>query len=301
MAVSSTYYYSIFYRTEHEVSTLYIFEIDASSRILHSLVFVEAQRQMAGLMDRLGRHAFAPASVMNKLSTHMIAGSGFGQYMDWSDTKLLPGESLGQARDRKKVTTLASVVETFGEHLLPMIIFPAWLLKALPSPTMNIVGNGKEKFEMLVRAMVQKIRDDSQKESIAGSGVSRKSDLLSNLVTAPPSNSGGTFSEKDIIGNVFALAFAAEETTSSALQVGLILLAMHTDIQVALQKEVDEFCANKPIDELMDYKTEWPKMRNLMAFMVCYTTFTNCFTKYAKPICSSKPNVPTPASQLSPN
>jgi cytochrome P450 len=223
---------------------------------------------MAGLIDRLGGHAFAPASVMTKLSTHMIAGSGFGQYMDWSGTNLLPGDS--QAHERGKATTLASVVEAFGEHLLPMLVFPAWLLKCLPSPTMNIVGNSKAKFETLVTEMVQKIRDDSQKEKDAGPGAARKSDLLSNLVNAPPSVSGDTFSEQDIIGNVFALAFAAEETTSSALQTGLILLAIHTDIQEALQAEVDAICVNKGDDEPMDYKTDWPKMRNLMAFMVCY-------------------------------
>src|SRR5450759_4731361 len=120
---------------------------------------------MIGLIDILGKYPFAPASVMNKLSTHMIAGSGFGQYMDWSGTNLLPGKSKGpQTHDRGKATTLASVVETFGEHLLPMLVFPAWLLKCLPSPTMNVVGNSKEKFETLVRAMIQKIRDDSQNE-----------------------------------------------------------------------------------------------------------------------------------------
>lgn len=213
---------------------------------------------------------------MNKLSTHMIAGSGFGQYMDWSGTNLLPGGSKGpRVHDRDKATTLASVVETFGEHLLPMIVFPAWLLKCLPWPTMNVVGNSKEKFQMLVRAMILKIRDDSQKEKNAGPGAARKSDLLSNLVNAPPSVAGGTFSEQDIIGNVFALSFAAEETTSSALQTGLILLAIHTDFQEALQAEVDAICANKAVDELMDYKTDWYKMRNLMAFMVCCAMSTN--------------------------
>jgi cytochrome P450 len=231
---------------------------------------------MVSLIDRLGGHAFAPATVMSKLSTHMIAGSGFGQYMDWSDTNLLPGESKSpQAHKRGKATTLASVVEAFGEHLLPMLVFPAWLLKCLPSPTMNVVGNSKAKFETLVKTMVQKIRDDSQKEKDAGPGSARKSDLLSNLVNAPPSVSGGTFSEQEIIGNVFALAFAAEETTSSALQTGLILLAIHTDIQKALQAEVDAICVNKTDDEPMDYKTDWPKMRNLMAFMVCYAVLKN--------------------------
>lgn len=226
---------------------------------------------MVGLIASLGEHEFAPASVMNKLSTHMIAGSGFGQYMDWSGTNLLPGGSKGLHKyEPRKATTLASVVETFGEHLLPMIVFPAWLLKCLPSPTMNVVGNGKEKFETLVRARIQKIRDDSRKEKDVGPGAARKSDLLSNLVNAPPSVSGGTFSEQDIIGNVFALSFAAEETTSSALQTGLILLAIHTDIQEELQGEVDAICADKAADELMDYKADWNKMRNLMAFMVCY-------------------------------
>jgi cytochrome P450 len=220
---------------------------------------------MVGLINRLGEHAFAPGSVMNKLSTHMIAGSGFGQYMDWSGTNLLPGASKAP---QAQATTLASVVETFGEYLLPMIVFPAWLLKCLPSPTMNVVGNSKEKFETLVRAMIQKIRADSQKEKDAGPGAARKNDLLSNLVNAPPSVSGGTLSEQDIIGNVFALSFAAEETTSSALQTGLILLAIHTDIQETLQAEVDAICANKAVDELMDYKMDWHKMRNLMAFMV---------------------------------
>jgi cytochrome P450 len=219
---------------------------------------------MIGLIDKIGGHSFAPASVMNKLSTHMIAGSGFGQYMDWSDTNLQSSGSKGlQTQEQVKPTTLASVVETFGEHLLPMIVFPAWLLKCLPSPTMNVVGNGKEKFETLVRTMIQKIRNASQKDA------ARKSDVLSNLVNAPPSVSGGTFSERDIIGNVFALSFAAEETSSSALQTGLILLAIHTYIQETLQAEVDAICANNAVDEPMDYKTDWPKMRNLMGFMVC--------------------------------
>lgn len=213
---------------------------------------------------------------MSKLSTHMIAGSGFGQYMDWSGTDLPFSGSKGlRAHARGKPITLASVVETFGEHLLPMIVFPAWLLKSLPSPTMNMVGNGKEKFETLVRAMIQKIRDASQKEKDASPNAARKSDLLSNLVNAPSSLSGGTFSEQDIIGNVFALSFAAEETTSSALQTGLILLAIHTDIQGALQAEVDAICANKAVGEPMDYRTDWPKMRNLIAFMVCLVALTN--------------------------
>jgi len=234
-----------------------------------NLVFVEAQQQIVGLIDKIGGRPFTPASVMSKLSTHMIAGSGFGQYMDWSGTDLPFSGSKGlRAHERGKPTTLASVVETFGEHLLPMIVFPAWLLKSLPSPTMNMIGNGKEKFEKLVRAMIQKIRDASQKEKDASLNAARKSDLLSNLVNAPSSVSGGTFSEQDIIGNVFALSFAAEETTSSALQTGLILLAIHTDIQGALQAEVDAICANKAVGEPMDYKTDWPKMRNLMAFML---------------------------------
>jgi cytochrome P450 len=239
-----------------------------SLRIVKSLVFVEAQRQMIGLIDKIGGCAFAPASVMSKLSTHMIAGSGFGQYMDWSGTDLPSGgPKRTQTHNRMKPTTLASAVETFGEHLLPMIVFPAWLLKCLPSPTMNMVGNSKEKFESLVRMMIHKIRD-AQKEKISGPDAVRTSDVLSNLVNAPLGVSGGAFSEKEIIGNVFALSFAAEETTSSALQTGLILLAINTDIQETLQAEIDAIYADKDADELMDYKVDWPKMRNLMAFMV---------------------------------
>lgn len=227
---------------------------------------------MAGLIDKIGASPFAPASVMSKLSTHMIAGSGFGQYMDWSGTNLSPDGPKGpEAHDKGKPASLASAVEAFGEHLLPMIVFPAWLLKCLPSPTMNMVGNSKANFEMLVRKMVQKIRDASQKGK-DGPDTIRTSDLLSNLVKAPPSVSGGTFSEKDIVANVFALSFAAEETTSSALQTALILLATRTDIQEELQMEVDAICAGKAADELMDYKQDWPKMRNLMALMVRFVT-----------------------------
>jgi hypothetical protein len=227
----------------------------------------------------------------------MIAGSGFGQYMDWSGTNLLSSGSRGlQAHEKGKSTTLASVVEAFGEHLLPMIAFPAWLLKSLPSPTMNMVGNSKEKFETLVRATIQKIRDASQKEKDASPGVARKSDLLNNLVNAPLAGSGGTFNDQDIIGNVFALSFAAEETTSSALQTGLILLAIHTDIQEALQAEVDTIYANKAVGEPMDYTTDWPKMRNLMAFMVCLVAAINRIKSQANASCSSKPYVPIPAS-----
>lgn len=293
MAVPPAHYHGVLHRADDEVSSVILSRSSVSSCIVNSLVFVEAQQQMVGLIDKIGGRPFAPASVMSKLSTHMIAGSGFGQYMDWSGTEFPSSGSKGpQMNEKGKPTTLASVVETFGEHLLPMIVFPAWLLKCLPSPTMNMVGNGKEKFETLVKAMIQKIRDASQKENDASPEAARKSDLLSNLVNAPPSVSGGAFSEQDIIGNVFALSFAAEETTSSALQTGLILLAIHTDIQVELQAEVDNICANKAVGEPMDYKTDWPKMRKLMAFMVCLATFMNGLNCQTDASCSSKPNAP---------
>lgn len=242
------------------------------------LVFSEAQRLMTGLIDTLGGLQVPPSAFTRRLTLYMTAGSGFGQYMDWSGVNFEPSGSGDALKNEvAKATSFAPLLLTFVEHLYPLLILPTWLMKSLPSPTMNAVGLGKEKFETMVKDTVSRIRDATTRGKATGTQTARKYDLLSNLVNAPPSISGGQFNDKDIVGNVFILTAAAQDSTSSTLQTALILLAIHTDIQKALQAEVDAICARRTPDESMDYKADWPKMRNIVAFTLevlrCHPTF----------------------------
>lgn len=225
---------------------------------------------MAGLIDALGEQEVSPTAFTRRLTLSIMAGSGFGQYMDWSGVSFDPNKSTRSPMDEVTSTTsFAPILLTFAIHLYPLILFPTWLMNILPSPTLNAVGYGKAKFDALVRNTVSRIRENKHD---AEGKPSRKSDVLSNLVNAPPSHSGGQFSDEDMVANVFILSLAAQDTTSTTLETVLTLLAMNPDMQEALQAEVDAICVDRKADEAMDYKTDWPKMRNVMAFTASLKT-----------------------------
>lgn len=219
---------------------------------------------MTGLIDALGRQEVYPSAFTRRLTLSIMAGSAFGQYMDWSGISFNPNKPIRSPKDVVSSTTsFAPILLTFANHLYALLLLPAWLLNLLPSPELNAVGYGKQKFEVSVRNASSRIRERKEE---AEPQVNRRSDVLSNLVNAPPSLVGGQFSDEDIVANVFILSIAAQDTTSGTLEMGLVLLAMHPDVQESLQAEVDAICAGKTAGEAMNYKKDWPKMRNLMAF-----------------------------------
>lgn len=121
-------------------------------------------------------------------------------------------------------------------------------------------------FQFYMREMIDSHRKVEDAEKV-GEGKVNAGDLLSNIVKASSANNSMTLSEEEMIGNIYIFVLAGHETTASTLKTGLIRLACDPDLQMQVQKEIDDIWAAKATGDDLSYD-DYPKMRIIMALMV---------------------------------
>jgi len=146
-----------------------------------------------------------------------------------------------------------------------LIIFPAWLLKIFPLKIFREVQKAKDEFNNYMHELIS--------SATSSPNASARGDLLTSMAKASTQDTKGALSGQEIIGNIFIFVLAGHETTATALQTALIMLAATPALQQQVQDEIRSIWDLKKEGEDMDYG-DYPKMRVIMALMVRVPCFS---------------------------
>lgn len=219
----------------------------------------------------------SPSSVqsdVNGLTLAVIAKAGFGQELEWksesgnSETALPAGHSL---------TFLEAMTKTMI-YMIPVLLMPRWLMRITPLRHAAIAHG---EFEHYVREMIR-----MEKYRISKSGNNESTAIRGNLLTsvlqasadhasaAEKSNDFATrkqsFTEDEVMGNLFLYLLAGYETTANSILYGLICLALYPDMQEHVIGELDRVhreAADQGRSDLT-YSDDFSKLEYTYGFMV---------------------------------
>jgi len=220
------------------------------------------------------------------ITLHVISGAGFNLKMAWPFSSVtdsdLPAKPSKTDVEKQSITFKMTQKHnlSFQESVtaitvyLPFICFvPANMLRYSPFRIMRDALRASDDFVAYMREMIAEAQSPSamaeaatakERDDTLSSG---KADLLGTIVRAGKSDSNMVLNEEETIGNIFIFIMAGHETTASALQVALLLLATHPNIQQKVQAEIDGIWAAKDPCEDLSYG-DYPKMRTIMAVML---------------------------------
>lgn len=247
----------------------------ADSTGANSLVWNETRSQTNRLVSSWCCES--PASVhsdVNGLTLAVIAKAGFGQELEWksesgNSEKALPvGHSL---------TFLEAMTKTMI-YMIPVLLMPRWLMRVTPLRHAAIAHG---EFENYVREMIRK-----EKYRISKSKDNESAAIRGNLLTSVLQASADhaiaaeksddyatrkrTFTEDEVMGNLFLYLLAGYETTANSILYGLICLALYPDMQENLIGELDRVyreAADQGRSELT-YTDDFSKLEYTYGFMV---------------------------------
>lgn len=247
----------------------------ADSTGANSLVWNETESR-TNLLVSSWRSESPPSvqSDVDGVTLAVIAKAGFGQELEWksesgNNEKPLPvGHSL---------TFLEAMTKTMN-YMIPVLLMPRWLMRITPLRHAAIAHG---EFEHYVREMIRKekyrISKSTDNESAAIRG-----NLLTSLLQASadhasvaekPENNVGrkrTFTEDEVLGNVFLYLLAGYETTSNSIVYGLICLALYPDMQEIIIREIDRVY-REAADQgrsVLNYTEDFSKFEYTYGFMV---------------------------------
>ncbi|KAH7419802.1 cytochrome P450 [Cadophora sp. MPI-SDFR-AT-0126] len=209
------------------------------------------------------------------VALHVISSAAFSLHMPWPiksiESPVRPWETpshsitAGKSKDTKKHgMTFQHCVDNVMKHLQFIIFFPDWLLRKSPFKTMRNMQVSSDEF----KSHMQELIDDNQSALGSVDEENGKNDLLSNIIKASAAEQRHALSDEEMIGNIFIFIVAGHETSANTLQTCLILLAIHPDVQKAVQVELDSIWAVKRPGEDLTYKEDFPKMRFISALVL---------------------------------
>lgn len=220
------------------------------------------------------------------ITLHVLSGAGFNLKMTWPFSSVADSNvpAKPSKTDIEKQPTAFKKTQqhnlSFQESVtaimvyIPFICFiPARMLRYSPFRIMRDALRASDDFVAYMREMIAEAQSPSAMAEAATTKErddnlsSGKADLLGTIVRAGKSDSNMALNEEETIGNIFIFIMAGHETTASALQVALLLLATHPNIQQNVQAEIDRIWASKHPGEDLSYG-DYPKMRTIMAVML---------------------------------
>ncbi|KAH7350990.1 cytochrome P450 [Rhexocercosporidium sp. MPI-PUGE-AT-0058] len=215
------------------------------------------------------------------VALHVISSAAFSLHMPWPTKSIAspvrpwetPQDNLAASEPKatqKHKMTFQHCVDAVMKYLPFIIFFPDWLLRKSPFEVMRNMQLSSDEF----RSHMTELIDDNQKtldsvdKDIKEDANIGNNDLLSNIIKASAADKKQALSNEEMIGNIFIFIVAGHETTANTLQTCLILLAMHPEVQKAVQHEIDSIWAAKKPGEVLVYKDDYPKMRLISALML---------------------------------
>jgi len=211
---------------------------------------------------------------VNSLTLAVISLTGFGRSVEWTSRK---------QEDQKppagyKISFLKAIHDTTG-YIIVILLFPRWFLNLTPWREAAVAHQQLETYmRELVRSEKAAISLNSEHQSTTAKG-----NLLTSLLkvsaaegAAPstdPHNKKKSFTEDEVMGNLFLYLLAGYETTANAILYALIVLALRSDIQLKIRKEIQDVDAEAKSQgrEVLTYSTDFEKFRYTYGFM--YETF----------------------------
>jgi hypothetical protein len=197
---------------------------------------------------------------------YVLSGAAFNLKMIWPTHSVLapPAENLPSrisgdtsSSSHHKISFQQSL--EFLDLLAYVILLPKWMMRYSPFGGMRHLLTCTEEFVLYVRELIASAEENSS-----------KSDLLSAIVKAGKGSGEKTaLSETETIGNMFLFIVAGHETSSNTMHTALLMLACEPKIQADVHEEIEGIWTNKKDDEDWCYETDYPKMRVLMAVIVC--------------------------------
>jgi hypothetical protein len=196
------------------------------------------------------------------VALHVLSGAAFNLKMAWPTHSVLAPESSPvpssstQTNTKHQLSFQQSL--DFLDVLSVVILFPKWVMRHSPFRGIRHILTCTEEFVVYIRELIASTEQNAS-----------KGDLLSAIVKAGKADEKMALSESETIGNMFLFIVAGHETTSNALQTALLMLACEPDIQRQVQQEIDTIWADKKDAQDWCYETDYPRMRTMMAVIVC--------------------------------
>lgn len=101
--------------------------------------------------------------------------------------------------------------------------------------------------------------------------------LITSLIRSSQESNRGhsrTLNSKEVLGNVFIYSFAGHETTASALEYSIHLLAANPEYQDWLREEIVAVIGDQDNIDQWEYQALFPRLKRCLAVMVCPRTMS---------------------------
>ncbi|KAJ3568392.1 hypothetical protein NP233_g5745 [Leucocoprinus birnbaumii] len=179
------------------------------------LVWNEATRLVLELMEKWGKEQTVAISdsrdITFPLTLMVFVSAGFGARSSWNDDLV----------SKNHVMTFQTALRVLVSGLLHKVIFPEWMSKF--SRNLRDIKVAFHEIQSYMGEMIVERRHQDLQE---------KHDLLSDLLRAESGeNSEESLSDQEILGNMFFLLVAGQDTTAHTLTCVLALLAIYQDEQ----------------------------------------------------------------------
>lgn len=186
------------------------------------LVWDEATCLVSELMDRWGEQQVVTISdsrdVTFPLTLMVIASAGFGVRSSWEDSAVSKNHAM----------SFQTALRVLVSGLIHKAVFPAWMLNF--TKKLREIKVAFDEVQGYMGEMIQERRHQDLEE---------KHDLLSNLLRGENVDaSGESLTDQEILGNMFFLLVAGQDTTAHTLTCVFALLAIYTEEQDKLYRHI---------------------------------------------------------------
>ncbi|KAI1169151.1 cytochrome P450 [Nemania serpens] len=250
---------------------------------VQNLVWAETTRQAASLVaswtDNDGKYSGATATNVKAdiylLSLNVMSLAGFGHQSEWKSAE---NSALPAGHTLSLVESLVGVIA----HLPHILLLPLWFLRVLSPWTAAYKSYvefdrhmnryiAKEKAQLATGAREvggNKVRSELARENLLTAVLRENKDGSANEKIATVGNRA-TLTDREIKGNVFVFFFAGYDTTANTIMFSLNVIAIYSDIQDQVVREIDDIWAQARAEgrSELSYATDFTKFRYLTALM----------------------------------
>jgi cytochrome P450 len=211
----------------------------------NKLVWDETEKIMLDLFENIwaARDTIFLEHALNitfQIALYVIGAAGFGQRMSWEDEEGVPPNHR---------MTFKDAMQQVSTNLLTKLMVPDWAMGF--TKRTRKVRLAFEELDGYLLEMISKRRNAERKEE--------RYDLLSSLLDA--SADDPTFTDRELIGNIFIFLVAGHETTAHTLCYALGLLALYPDQQEILFQHIQSILPNGRLSAYEDM----PRLTHSMA------------------------------------
>lgn len=261
---------------------------------VEEIVWNETRRQTE---DLVAQWFMQPSSSFHldvtALSLAVFLRAGYGKDIEWASLRKFHATFT---TSRQSHLSIFDAVTGVLEHMVPILLLPQWLLRWVVPKAAFAYAELRRHFQVMIDTEKAKAQFDDKKGCKLGNA---HLTLLTSVVRAseqlrydePDSRvTGGqkeqSFSDEEIMGNLFIFLVGGIETTANAMLYGLISLALFPDIQTRVTEAVDA-AHDKASKEgrALSFQCEGEQLRYLYAFMVSpqadetFSRLTRCSMK----------------------